>query len=84
MPTRRVELTDDLDQFVLTSVESGRYENASEVIHAALQTLEIEAQEQRAKLLKLGAAIDEGDASGIAASGVFSRVRTILQLPESR
>jgi antitoxin ParD1/3/4 len=31
MPTRNVNLTDELDRFVLTKVESGRYENASEV-----------------------------------------------------
>ncbi len=31
MPTRNVTLTDELDRFVLTKIESGRYENASEV-----------------------------------------------------
>ena len=30
MPTRNVNLTDELDNFVLAKVESGRYENASE------------------------------------------------------
>jgi putative addiction module CopG family antidote len=30
------DLTDDLDQFVRAKVESGRYENASEVVRAAL------------------------------------------------
>ncbi len=32
MPTRNVDLTDELDFFVLTKVKSGRYENASEVV----------------------------------------------------
>jgi hypothetical protein len=36
MPTRNVNLTDELDRFVLTKVESGRYENASEVVRDAL------------------------------------------------
>jgi len=36
MPTRNVNLTDELDHFVLSKVESGRYENASEVVRAAL------------------------------------------------
>jgi hypothetical protein len=39
MPTRNVNLTDELDSFVLAKVESGRYENASEVVRAALRTL---------------------------------------------
>ena len=39
MPTRNVNLTDELDHFVLQKVESGRYENASEVVRAALPSL---------------------------------------------
>src|ERR1700732_3027252 len=35
MPTRNVNLTNELDRFVLEKVESGRYENASEVVRAA-------------------------------------------------
>ena len=34
VPTRDVKLTDELDRFVLARVESGRYENASEVVRA--------------------------------------------------
>ena len=39
MPTRNVNLTDELDRFVRAKVESGRYENASEVVRAALRTV---------------------------------------------
>lgn len=60
MPTRNVNLTDELDCFVLKKVESGRYENASEVVRAALRTLEREEQQYEAKLSALRAAIDEG------------------------
>jgi antitoxin ParD1/3/4 len=74
MPTRNVNLTLELDRFVSTRVKSGRYENASEVVRAALRTLEREEQEQRAKLKALRAAIDEGDASGIASGDPFERV----------
>mgnify|MGYP001447638866 CR=1 FL=1 len=81
MPTRNVNLTDELDRFVLDKVESGRYENASEVVRAALRTLEREEQQYDAKLAALRAAIDEGDASGIAEGGVFARVRENLKLP---
>ena len=82
MPTRNVNLTDELDRFVLAKVKSGRYENASEVVRAALRTLEREEQEYEAKLASLRAAIDKGDASGgIAAGNPFVRVRKALKRP---
>jgi putative addiction module CopG family antidote len=37
MSTRNVNLTDELDRFVLAKVKTGRYENASEVIRTALR-----------------------------------------------
>jgi antitoxin ParD1/3/4 len=81
MPTRNVNLTDELDRFVLKKVESGRYENASEVVRAALRTLEREEQLYQAKLTALRTAIDEGDASGAAKGNVFARVRKTIKLP---
>lgn len=84
MPTRNVNLTDQLDRFVLKKVKSGRYENASEVVRAALRTLEREEQQYEAKLTALRKAIDEGDASGIARGNVFARVRKTLDLPTAR
>lgn len=83
MPTRNVNLTDELDRFVLAKVKSGRYENASEVVRAALRTLERDEQEYQAKLAALRAAIDEGDASGVAKNNVFARVRKTLNLPST-
>ncbi len=84
MPTRNVNLTDELDNFVLAKVESGRYENASEVVRAALRTLEREEQQYEAKLDALRIAIDEGDASGIAEVNSFERVRQILKLSKKK
>jgi len=81
MPTRNVNLTDELDRFVATKVKSGRYENASEVVRAGLRTLEREERQYEAKLAALRAAIDEGDASGIARGDVVARVRKTLKLP---
>jgi antitoxin ParD1/3/4 len=49
MPTRNVNLTEEVDRFVLSKIESGRYENASEVVRAALRTLEREDQEFEAQ-----------------------------------
>ncbi len=79
-----MNLTEELDRFVLTKVESGRYENASEVVRAALRTLEREEQQYEAKLAGLRTAIDQGDASGIAEGDVLARVREALHLPERR
>ncbi len=81
MPTRNVNLTGELDRFVRRKVRSGRYENASEVVRAGLRMLEREEQEYEAKLTALRAAIDEGDASGVAEGDVFGRVRKTLGLP---
>ena len=83
MPTRNVNLTNELDRFVATKVKTGRYENASEVVRAALRTLERDEQQHQAKLAALRAAIDEGDASGVALGNVFGRVRKTLKLPRS-
>lgn len=84
MPTRNVNLTHELERFVLEKVESGRYENASEVVRAALRTLEREERRYEAKLAALRSAIDEGDASGVAEANVFARVRKTLKLPTAR
>jgi antitoxin ParD1/3/4 len=80
MPTRNVNLTDDLDRFVLAKIESGRYENASEVVRAALRSLERDEREYELKLAILRAAIDEGDGSGITTGDAFARVRKRLNL----
>jgi antitoxin ParD1/3/4 len=80
MPTRNVNLTQELDRFVLSRVKAGRYENASEVVRAGLRTLEREERLYEAKLKALRAAIDEGDASGIAEGDVFAQVRETLNL----
>ena len=83
MPTRNVNLTDELDRFVAKKVKTGRYENASEVVRAGLRTLEREEQRYDAKLAALRSAIDEGDKSGIVEGDVFARVRKRLKLPVS-
>ena len=81
MPTRNVNLTAQLDRFVSAKVKSGQYENASEVVRAALRTLDLEEKLHQAKLDAIRLAIKAGDASGIARGDVFSRVRRKLRLP---
>jgi antitoxin ParD1/3/4 len=82
MPTRNVSLTNELDHFVHSRIKSGRYENASEVIRAALRTLEREEREYEAKIAALRKAIEEGLDSGIATGDVFARIRKKLNLPK--
>ena len=81
MPTRNGNLTDELDGFVRAKVASGRYENASEVVRAALRALERDEQQFEGRMELLRRAIDEGDASGIVKGDVFARVRNTLKLP---
>lgn len=82
MPTRNVNLTNDLERFILEMIESGRYENMNAVVSAALHTLE-RAEQERKKLAALRSAIDEGVASGIADGDVFGRVREKSHLSKS-
>jgi antitoxin ParD1/3/4 len=84
MPTRNVNLTDELDRFIAAKVSSGRYENASEVVRASLRALEREELEFDARLSALHKALDEGDASGVAEDGVAERVRSRLALLAQR
>ena len=81
MPTRNVNLTDELDRFVKSRVETGRFENASEVVRAALRSLDRDERQYEVKLARLRGMIDEGDASGVAEGDVFARVRERLNLP---
>jgi antitoxin ParD1/3/4 len=74
MPTRNVNLTEELDRFVLASIENGRYENASEVVRAGLRSLEREEREYEMKLTALRKAIEDGINSGVAEGDPFARV----------
>jgi antitoxin ParD1/3/4 len=75
MPTRNVNLTDELDRFVASRVKSGQYANASEVVRSALRLLERDEREYEEKMAALRTAIQEGLDSGDAEPGVFERIR---------
>ena len=62
MRTTSVALGPHFEDFIQTSILSGRYNNASEVVRSGLRLLEIEEQ----KLVALRSAIQEGIDSGIA------------------
>ena len=82
MPARNVNLTKELDNFVAERVESGRYENASEVVRAGLRSLERDEREYEEKMAALRQAIIEGEQSGVARGDVFAQVRRKYKLPK--
>lgn len=63
MPTRNISLTQHQDRFVEQAIASGRYQNASEVLRDGLRLLERQEAEDAARLARLLAAIDEGEAA---------------------
>jgi antitoxin ParD1/3/4 len=66
MATRNVSLTDELDRFIEDQVQSGLYQNASEVVRDALRLLAAQKQEQAARLDALRRGRTERQASGKA------------------
>ena len=71
MPTRNINLTPELDEFIDAKLQSGRYANASEVVRAGLRALEEDEREDQAKLEALRSALQAGEESGIADGDVF-------------
>lgn len=74
MPTRNVNLTSELDRFIVSRIESGQYANASEVVRTALRLLERDECEYEQKMTALRASIAEGDASPDTEDGVFESI----------
>ncbi len=64
MPTQNVNLTPELDRFVKEAVESGEFNNASEVHRAALSAMAREQEERALRLARLRQEIQAGLDSG--------------------
>jgi antitoxin ParD1/3/4 len=60
MPTRNVNLTKHLSEFVDRQVTLGRFNNASEIVREALRLLEDQEQVREAKLRVLRQAAAQG------------------------
>lgn len=75
MPTS-VALSPHFEAFIRQQVESGRFNNASEVVRAGLRLLEEREAEQAAKLQALREAVTVGLASGpdLSEDEVFDRL----------
>jgi antitoxin ParD1/3/4 len=78
MPTRNVVLTKRQQELIETLVESGRYQNASEVLRDGLRLVEQREAEDAGKLKALRAAARPGVAS--LERGEFKEFRTIEDL----
>ncbi len=63
MPTN-VALSSHFETYVRNQVESGRYNNASEVVRAGLRLLEDQQKQSELRLEAMKAAIAAGVASG--------------------
>lgn len=61
MKTTSVALGPYFENFIANTIQTGRYNNASEVIRAGLRMLE----ENERKVMELTSAIKEGEESGI-------------------
>lgn len=62
MKTTSVALGPYFDNFISSTIKTGRYNNASEVVRAGLRMLE----ENERRMMELKSAIEEGERSGIA------------------
>ena len=60
MPTRNVVLSDQQQQMVETLVQSGRYQNASEVLREGLRLIEERERREAAQLKALKRAVRQG------------------------
>lgn len=61
-----ISLTPKLEKMIRDKVESGDYNNASEVVREALRLMAAEEAEYQAKLQSLRALLEAGERSGIA------------------
>jgi len=77
MPTRNVVLTDQQEELVEQLVDSGRYQNASEVLREGLRLLQRRELEEAAKLEALRGALDEAEAA-VAAGDLYDYSSTLF------
>jgi antitoxin ParD1/3/4 len=77
MPTRNVVLTDQQAELVHALVQSGRYQNASEVLREGLRLLQRREREDAARLESIRGALDEAEAA-VASGDVWDYSSSLL------
>jgi antitoxin ParD1/3/4 len=81
MPTRNVVLTDKQAELIEKLVDSGRYQNASEVLREGLRLLQRRELEDAAKLEALRGALDEAEVA-VAAGDLYDYSPTLFDMVE--
>jgi putative addiction module CopG family antidote len=81
MATQSTPLSAEFDEFAAPLVASGRYANAAEVLHAAMEALLRAEVDEEAYNQACVRAAEEGEASGIAEGDVMARLRKEFGLP---
>ena len=79
-----VNLPPELETKLARAAERRGVEAQALVREAVERAVDVDEQQYETKLTALQAAIDEGDASGVAEGDAFARVREQLNLPTSR
>ena len=80
-----VNLTPELERFAQVCVETGRFNNVSEVVRSALRMLQDAEQRKAAFVASLEAAMAEGDRDGfISSEDVEAEVNAAIERVRSR
>ena len=80
-----VNLTPELERFAQVCVETGRFNNVSEVVRSALRMLQDAEKRKAAFVASLEGAVAEGDRDGfIASENVEAEVTAAIETVRSR
>lgn len=80
-----VHLTPELERFAQSCVESGRFNNVSEVVRSGLRLLQDAEQRRAAFVASLEAAVEEGRREGFVAAEAAERdVRGAIEQVRAR
>jgi antitoxin ParD1/3/4 len=82
--TVNISITPELDAFLQSRVQSGRYQTTSEVVREALRLLERQEQERDEALLRLRASLERGAEEAkrgelLDGDEVFSELRDMIE-----
>jgi antitoxin ParD1/3/4 len=73
-----VSLTPELEQYIRTKVESGRYLSASEVVREALRLLEQKDEQLEALRVEIQKGLDSGRSEPLNMEAIKSKARNRL------
>ena len=80
-----VNLTPELERFAQVCVETGRFNNVSEVVRSALRMLQDAEERKAAFVVSLEGAVAEGDRDGfIPSEDVEAEVTAAIEAVQSR